>query len=250
MSGLLTAAVQVDDSASIGEVAYGALLADIETCALPPGSPINERAEAARRGMSRTPFREALHRLAQDGLVVSVPKRGTYVAPLDAADIRDNMAVRLAVETEMATRLASGDVAFDLAFLKACLAAQDAALRAGDCIAFLRADDRFHLAILEAAGNRRATAAVRRASIHVNRARYMLPMSATQMRAAVRGHREMLAGLVERDPAATRDAIARHLDEPLMRRLQELRKRQPDAFRPATGSDEGLRSTVPEAVSA
>ncbi|HEY8740748.1 MAG TPA: GntR family transcriptional regulator [Candidatus Dormibacteraeota bacterium] len=215
---------------SISDHAYAELSRAIATCALPPGAPINERAEAARLGMSRTPFRQALHRLALDGLIVAVPKRGTYVAPLDAGDIRDNMVVRAALEADMARRLVTEGRPVDFAKLKRCIADQRTAARSGDWLTFLGLDEAFHLAILEAAGNPRATESARRAWIHVNRARYLMPMTTRQMLDAKRGHREILEGLIAADPERVQQAIARHLGKPLARRLEELRGRLGAAF--------------------
>jgi len=219
-------------TSSISDLAYADLARAIETCALAPGTPINERAEASRLGMSRTPFRQALHRLALDGLIVAVPKRGTYVAPLDARDIRDNMAVRTALEVDVVCRLVDEAHEVDLGLLDACLEDQERAAKSGDWLSFLGLDEAFHMALMKAAGNRRATESARRAWMHINRARYLTPLSTEQMGAALKGHGEIMAALRAADATAVRVAIARHLGEPLSRRLEELRESLADAFKP------------------
>ena len=86
--------------------AYATLLDEIQSGSLPPGAVLAEVEQATRLGVSRTPLREALGRLAADGLVEQASPRVTVVAGIDAADIRALFAVRRALE-EMAARLAA-----------------------------------------------------------------------------------------------------------------------------------------------
>ena len=217
------------DQSSSAAYAYEALAHAISTCRLAPGTPIRERSDAARLGMSRTPFREALHRLELEGLVVRQPKRGTYVAPLDAQEIRDSVALREAIEVAMAQRLVS-DGGVDLAPLEDSLAAQRAAAEEGDWRAFLEADEGFHLVLVRLAGNLRAVEAVRRTWMHVNRARYLAPLSRTAMRALVHDHQEILAALRSGDVDGVRWAVRRHLEEPEQRMLADAQAAHPEAF--------------------
>mgnify|MGYP001587917910 CR=1 FL=1 len=88
------------------ERAYTALLEDIQSGTLPAGFVLAEVEQAARLGISRTPLREALRRLAADGLVVQQSPRVTVVADLDADDIRALFEIRRALE-ETSARLAA-----------------------------------------------------------------------------------------------------------------------------------------------
>ncbi len=92
--------------------AYRTLLDEIQSGRLAPGAVLGEVEQAARLGVSRTPLREALGRLAADGLVVQQSPRVTVVSDLDAGDIRELFEVRRALE-ETAARLAAarGDAA-------------------------------------------------------------------------------------------------------------------------------------------
>ena len=224
------AAVPIDD-ASASERAYRALVRRIATCELQAGEPFVERLEAARLGMSRTPFRDALNRLEQEGLVRRVPKRGTFVSLLDPADIADNMAVREAIEVEMARRVIEQRRYPDDELAEA-IEEQRRAINAGDHRRFLDADERFHMLLVAAAGNARAVDAARRAWLHVNRVRYLEPMSAAAMRRARRDHVAIAAAVREGSAEATQRAIRRHLDEPLHRLLSEHARHHPTSFTP------------------
>ncbi|MFF2371417.1 GntR family transcriptional regulator [Agromyces sp. NPDC058110] len=100
-----------------GDRAYAALLDDIQRGELAPGTVLAEAEQAARLGVSRTPLREALGRLAADGLVVQQSPRIQAVATLGARDVRQLFEVRRALE-ETSARLAAanGDRAVFAAF--------------------------------------------------------------------------------------------------------------------------------------
>ena len=86
--------------------AYATLLEQIQSGALAPGAVLGEVEQAARLGVSRTPLREALGRLAADGLVAQQSPRVTVVTDVDVDDIRALFEVRRALE-ETAARLAA-----------------------------------------------------------------------------------------------------------------------------------------------
>ena len=86
--------------------AYATLLEQIQSGALAPGTVLGEVEQAARLGVSRTPLREALSRLASDGLVAQQSPRVTVVTDVDVDDIRALFEVRRALE-ETAARLAA-----------------------------------------------------------------------------------------------------------------------------------------------
>ncbi|MGY2130383.1 GntR family transcriptional regulator [Blastococcus sp. SYSU DS0617] len=119
-----------------------------------PGEQLKDLDLAAWLGVSRTPVREALLRLAQNGLVVAQPGRSTAVTPLDAREIRDARDVVAAMH-ELAVRDAvDGLTEADLAAMRDANLRFAAALEAGDVDAALRADDELHGVLVTIAGNR------------------------------------------------------------------------------------------------
>ena len=77
---------------------FVALRDRIATLELPPGASLSEKECAIAFGVSRTPVREALLRLAEDQLVDIYPQSGTYVSRISAGAARDAMAIRGALE--------------------------------------------------------------------------------------------------------------------------------------------------------
>ena len=224
-------------SRSISDVAYAELAQAIATCRLAPGTPLNERVDGARMGMSRTPFRQALHRLALEGLVMTLPQRGTFVTPLDPGDIENNMRVREAIEIEMARYVIEHGRDLDFDALEHHIGRQKRSVESGDWLGFLGDDEAFHQDILAASGNARALEAARRCWLHVNRARYVMPMSRAAMRLALSQHRDIVRALKSADPARTEAAIRRHLEAPLNRTLVQLARTIPAAFRVAPAEE-------------
>src|SRR6201996_3143580 len=78
----------------------------IRELALPPGAALRKEELALELGVSRAPVSEAIARLAEEGLVEVFPQHGSFVAPIRAADVREAIFIRTALETEAMRRLA------------------------------------------------------------------------------------------------------------------------------------------------
>lgn len=111
----------------MAERAYASLKRDIIRCHLRPGDVIVEAWLAQRYGMSKTPVREAINALRREGLVVVVPRRGTFVKPTDLGDLQDTYRLRRLLEPEAAVLAAQRADAEDLDRLDALSAATVAA---------------------------------------------------------------------------------------------------------------------------
>jgi DNA-binding GntR family transcriptional regulator len=120
---------------------------------LEPGERLLDGELSSWLGVSRTPIREALARLEAAGLVETKPGRYTIVSPIDPRTVADAQAVTAAMN-ELAVRTAvpllTGS---DLAAMRAANDAFDAALRTGDVVAAIAADDAFHRVPVDRAGN-------------------------------------------------------------------------------------------------
>jgi DNA-binding GntR family transcriptional regulator len=132
---------------------YARLLDAIVAGELAPESRLRDSELAAELGVSRTPVREALQRLEDEGLVETFPGALTRVAPLDVRDAREAVPVIAALHA-VATREATPRLtAADLQALREDNAAFTAALAGEDTLAALSADDAFHEIFLRVAGN-------------------------------------------------------------------------------------------------
>ncbi|WP_134725591.1 GntR family transcriptional regulator [Paracoccus luteus] len=134
-------------------VVYDTLRDEILDLVLPPGSPIDEVQLAERFGMSRTPIREALVRLAGEGLVETLPNRASMVANIDFLNLH-HFFDAITLMYRLTNRLAAQNrTAGDLAAIRACQSDFAAAVAAQDALAMIATNRAFHAAIANAAGN-------------------------------------------------------------------------------------------------
>jgi DNA-binding GntR family transcriptional regulator len=135
---------------SKAERVYTDLRRRIRELTLPPGAPLRRDEIALELGVSRAPVSEAIARLADEALVEVFPQHGSFVAPIRAADVRESVFIRTALEVEAARRAAQAADPELMARLDANLAAQTVALVAGDLSVFYDLDDAMHATIFQA----------------------------------------------------------------------------------------------------
>ena len=128
------------------------LRAQIFARELEPGSWIDEMSLASAYGISRTPLREALKVLAAEGLVTMKPRRGAYVAEMSRDDVTQIYHLLALLESDAAAEVTQRAGASDLERLQALHDRLERQVRQRD--AFFAANEAFHLALLEIAGNR------------------------------------------------------------------------------------------------
>ncbi len=135
--------------------AYERIKHDIMTCAITPGTEVSEPQLCTHYRLGKAPVRMALIRLAHDGLLRAIPRRGYMVTAITLKDIHDVFELRLMLEPQ-AAHMAAGKV--DVQRLRVL----DEACRPGyqsddikSITRFLEANKAFHVAIAQATGNGR-----------------------------------------------------------------------------------------------
>ncbi len=132
---------------------YGILRDEILSLELPPGAPIDEVQLSQRLSMSRTPIREALVRLASEGLVTTLPNRSTVVTNIDLLNLHaffDAITLMYRVTTRLA---AQNHEAADLGPIRARQEEFADAVARHDALAMIATNREFHAAIAAAARN-------------------------------------------------------------------------------------------------
>ncbi|MET0134918.1 MAG: GntR family transcriptional regulator [Kibdelosporangium sp.] len=157
----------------MSEQALGVIRRAIVVGELAPGAPVKDVELANQLGLSRTPVREALARLADEGLIETKPHSYTRVTPLDAQAVRDALEVVSAMHA-LATRLAVPKLtsehfdAMRAANLRFATAIDSGAVE--DAIAY---DDAFHDVLVQASGNHAIAATIRRYTPLLHRAEHL-----------------------------------------------------------------------------
>jgi len=208
---------------TLREWAYGQLREMIVTGVLPPGADLHEGQLCAQLGISKSPLREALRQLAQEGLVVAASQRGSYVAPFSPEDIGEIYSLRSyveALEVRLATERATVE---DVRALRANVAAMEECARRGDQRGFVERDAEFHLLLARIAGHKRLlrvqqslqTDLLRLMMYHLARAGSAAATDASTM------HRAIVDAIEARDPDAAEREMREHIHrgETLRRRL-------------------------------
>jgi DNA-binding GntR family transcriptional regulator len=142
------------------ERAYERVRRDIISCAIAPGSEISESQLSTQYRLGKAAVRVALTKLAHDGLVRAIPRRGYMVMPVTLKDINDVFELRLMLEPS-AARMAAGKVSTQRlrTFDEICREGY----QPGDAkttARFLEANKAFHIEIAQATGNARLAAAI------------------------------------------------------------------------------------------
>ena len=123
---------------------------------MPSGEVFTEEDLASMLKMSRTPAREAMLRLAKDGLVEVRPRHGMRIKPVSVADIREIYEVLTGLESTAAALAAQRhDQGDSIGRLREAIAEMNLALEHNDRRRWASADERFHTLLVEASGNSR-----------------------------------------------------------------------------------------------
>ncbi len=167
---------------------------------------------ADQLGVSRSPVREALLRLAETGMVVIERNRGFRVLLPDARELAEIMSVRIALEVPAAAQAAQRATDDDRAALQQELAHMRAAVTAGDEGAFLLADQRLHGILLKLAGNSHTIRIIE----NLRDATRLVGMStirtARSLEEVYAEHLPVLTAVGNGDSASAAEAMRRHLE--------------------------------------
>jgi DNA-binding GntR family transcriptional regulator len=149
----VAAAAESAKPSSLSDKAYRQLEELIVTLRLAPGEVLSEAALAKKLKIGRTPIREALQRLAREGLVLILPRRGVLVSEINVITQLRLIEVRREIERLMARAAASRASAEERTEFRAIADGMDAAAGANDDIEFMRLDRQFNLLVAHAARN-------------------------------------------------------------------------------------------------
>ena len=215
------------DTISLTERVYQDLRSAIIMGRIPGGTRLVESGLASEMSVSRTPVREALHKLALEGLLYSIPRAGYIVEEMSDHDVQDLFDVRIKIE-QMAVRMAIDKITREeLEQLASNLEKTDAVLEDGKRDQMAELDTDFHGIIYRAARSKTLYRICRTLSDHTLKYRIALIDKPEMSRKTRDGHYEIYHALASRDPVRADAAINSHLKlaktdiVELMRRTRE-----------------------------
>lgn len=225
-----------DLSPSKADQVHARLKEEIELGELAPGTPLSELSLVERTGASRTPVREALRRLAAEGLVDLAPRLGARVSRVSARNVRDlfefrqllePMAVRQATETaaaDPAVRRAFADMRAGFARIQARKPSQERSR------AFYELADRFDWAIIDATRNEHLRRTIADLRPHTARLRNLSHLDPQRTDVSVGEHLAICDALLAGDADAAASLIAVHLAASLQTIFRNLAEAPGDAL--------------------
>jgi len=191
---------------------YSDLRAEMVSLRRRPGEAISEAEIALSYGVSRTPVREAILKLSDEGLVEIFPQSGIFVARIPLAALPEAIVIRKALE-ETTTRLAAERAtASQILSLRSILERQREAEIARDSDTFHHADEAFHATIAEMAKYPGIWKLIQQVKIHVDRYRRLTLPQSGRMTQVIAEHVTILSAIEAHDPSRAGIAMEKHLE--------------------------------------
>jgi DNA-binding GntR family transcriptional regulator len=190
---------------------YRHLRRGIRRLRIAPGSVLDRDDIARRMGVSRAPVREAVARLAGEGLVEIHPRKGSYVAPIRRAQVRESLFVRMALEVEAARRAALRVDAALMERLEDNLARQADAVRSANMARLHRLDEALHAAIFEAVDTGWSQRMLDLIRVPLDRPLRLAFSTNNRPEETLAEHRRLVDAIGSGDPDRAGDAMRAHL---------------------------------------
>lgn len=194
-----------------------------------PGVPLSEVAVATVLGVSRTPVREALRRLAQEDLVRVYPQAATVISPLNLHFLEEGCFIRRSLECANVEDLAQEISTRDLRELTRLIEAQGEAIKNGPVGEFFRLDEQMHQHLFEIADRTLAWSHIQQVKQHFDRVRWLVNRDPRHAERAYHEHLVILDRMKAGDGKGAARAMFDHISA-ISQDLQELRDTAPDNF--------------------
>ena len=190
----------------------GSIEEDLLIGRLAPGDRLDERSLATRFGVSRTPVREALQRLAASRVVLLQSRQGATIAQLTITELLDAFIVIAELEALAAALAARRLQREDREELRAAHAACASAAKAEDQAAFIEANDRFHARIIHASQNRTLQAEIRQVQLLTAPYRRRSTFQPGRMDTSVDEHHAVLEAVLSSDAEHASTRMRQHVN--------------------------------------
>jgi len=191
---------------------YTDLRAELVSLARRPGEAISEAEIALAYGVSRTPVREAILKLSDEGLVEIFPQSGINVSRIPIAALPEAIVIRRALEETTARMTAELATASQILALHSIVERQREADVAHDRDAFHQADELFHATIAEIAGYPGIWKLILQVKVNVDRFRQLTLPQAGRMATVIAEHERILSAIEAHDVDGASTAMAKHIE--------------------------------------
>ncbi len=204
--------LDMDSYLPLRDVVFNTLRNAILRGDLKPGERLMEMHLANKLGVSRTPIREAIRMLEQEGLAVTIPRKGAQVAKMTEKDLQDVLEIRDALD-ELAVRMACQRLTEEqLVELKSAMKDFEIATKSKDARKICEADENFHNVIYRMADNPKLETIVNNLREQMYRYRYEYVKENSSYQKLIQEHTAIIEGFEKRDEEYVKEIMHTHLE--------------------------------------
>ena len=204
--------VNMNEYLPLRDVVFNTLRQAILKGELKPGERLMEIALAEKLGVSRTPIREAMRKLEQEGLVVMIPRRGAQVANITEKDLNDVLEVRIALENVAIEKACDRMSEEEMSRLWLAAKEFEHTIAEGNLVKLAEADVAFHDAINMATDNQKLIQILNNLREQMYRYRVEYLKNNEVYEQLLEEHEFLIQAVIKHDKAQAKDIICRHID--------------------------------------
>ena len=219
----------IDPKLPMATQAHAWIKRAILTLKFKPNEALSEKELSRMLGVSRTPVREALIKLADEGLVDIKPQSGTYVSPIRVAEVVEAQFIREVLETAVVGRAAASAEASLRKSLRVNLQAQQAAIADGDLAEFIKLDEAFHHSFSDSCNLPRAWRVIQNVKGQLDRVRYLSLPHPGHVGQLYAQHKAIAESVFAGQADVAMEHMRHHLRE-VFKSIDELMREQPSFF--------------------
>ncbi|MBU3102299.1 MULTISPECIES: GntR family transcriptional regulator [Clostridium] len=198
---------------TIGDSVYYSLRKNIMYLNLKPGESINTKEIAEQLGVSRSPVRDSLIKLQKEGLITTIPKKGTIISKIDLNRVEEERFLRLCVEEKVLLLFLKCHSDSDLAELKDNLEKQKECISKKDMESFLEYDDQFHEVFFRVSNKMLCWEALDNMSGHYRRVRFMALSNVLVVNYVIDQHERFLKLILDENVEDLKILIELHITQ-------------------------------------
>ncbi|MEI3339256.1 MAG: GntR family transcriptional regulator [Eubacterium sp.] len=203
--------LRMDAYLPLRDVVFQTLRAAILKGELKPGERLMELQLAAKLGVSRTPIREAIRMLEQEGLAVTIPRKGAEVAKMTEKDMEDVLLIRCSLE-DLAVRLSCDKIsAAELQELRIAMEDFEKKTKSDNVVEIAKADVTFHDILYKAADNPKLLLLLNNLREQMYRYRVEYLKDKNIYGRLIEEHRQMYDAIMSKDKERVADYVEKHL---------------------------------------
>ncbi len=210
---LLKRIVNVDKPKIASANVYDSLYREIIELKLKPGSIISIKDMCEHFDTGRSPMRDALIKLEQEGLITTLPQRGIMISKIDFSRVEQERFMRVCVEERVMDIFIKKHTPEDIEHLEKCIAMQIEAIKEKDYRQVIEMDDKYHNVFYEATNKLFCAKTIQQVSGHYKRFRLLTIIDEIIVEDVVEQHRQILEAIKEEDTEKMHKVIKKHFSK-------------------------------------